>query len=271
MVDALKRVVLWRWAVLYVLVAAWVLGTVANMGDHVDPRSKVAWIPGLDLLLTRPAWLATGAVYLAAALAFTFRRRERLAGAFLFLWIGVMGLAEIGVRNAYMQPLINMLAGNMVLAWLIGSSLPGDAAERARRGHAWMCGFFAAMLTLSGISKLLRSGADWFDAGMHSLLVWERAQPMIAPEPLAVLRHWVAAHPALCLSGAVYTLVVECLALLFVVPRLRKPHAVAVAVLFTSMDLVLGLGEQGWAAIPLALAWTGLDDQPGSSRRQPQP
>lgn len=256
MVQRLRSVPLWRWAVLYVLLAAWLMVTAAVLGDRIAARRGLLGWVDLDPLLAPPVWLATGALYLGAALAFTLGYRERLAGAFLFAWLGVTGLAEMGVRGDFMPPLANLLGGNLVLAWLLGSALPGADDARARRGHAAMCGVFAAMLTLAGGSKLVHSGLGWFDGGMHALWIWERAQPLVAPEPVRDLRLWLSARPDLVAVGATYTLLVECLGGLFVFERLRKPMALALLLMFTSMNLALGLGEQGWVAVPMALAWS---------------
>jgi hypothetical protein len=254
-VARLIQVPLWRWAVLYVLLAALVLATAACMGETVSTPSGVGRLVDLNLLLATPVWLLASAAYLVGAVSFTLQRRERLAGLLLFLALGVMGHAEMSVRDDSMVPLANLLAGNLLLAWLIGSGGGGSPEARARRGHAWMCGVYGAMLTLAGLNKVLHSGLGWFDGGMHSLYIWERAQPMVAPQLLRELRLFLADQPALCAASAGLTLAVECAGCLFVWERLRKPLAVAIVLMFTAMNLAMGLGEQGWGAVPVALAW----------------
>jgi hypothetical protein len=251
----LRGVALWRWALLWVLGWAWALATAGVMGDHIATRvGPLAWLP-LDVVLLPPVWLGTGALYAAACLAFTFGWRERLTGSALFIWLGVMGLLEMGVRSDTMPPLANMLSANLVAAWLIGSGLPGTAAQRATRGREVMCGVFGAMLTLAGLAKLRHAGWDWFDGHTHALFIWERAQPLVAPQRMADLRLALAQHPTLAALGATYAVVVECAGFLFAIERLRKPYAVAVLLMFLSLNVVLGLGEQGWVAVPMALAW----------------
>lgn len=255
-IHRLRGVDLWRWALLWVLVSAWVLATAAVMDDHLVTRpGPLAWLP-LDFLLAGPVWVAMGVVHIAVSLAFVFGWRERLTGGWLFVWMGVMGLLEMGVRSDTMPPLVNILSANFIAAWLIGSGLPGTPEERDQRGRDVMCGVYGAMLTLAGLAKLRHAGWDWFDGATHALYIWERAQPLLAPQFMADLRLQIADHPDFAALGATYAVVVECLGFLFVVPRLRKPFAAAVFVMFWSLNIVLGLGEQGWVAMPNAIAWT---------------
>lgn len=263
MVQALKQVRFARWAMLYLLVAAWLLVTAGCMGDRIAVARGLGALVDLQPLLSPPAWLLGGAVYGLAALAFTFSRQQRLAGAFLVFWLWVTGQCEMGVRDDTLPPLANLLSGNLLLAWILALSLPGSPQDRESRGHEWMCGLYGAFMCLAGLNKALRAGWGWFDGGTHSLYIWERAQPMLDLAPLRELRLWMADHPALCTLGASYTILVELLGFCFLVRRLRKPYAIAVAIMFTSMGISLGLSEHGWVAMPMALAFSGLGARRG--------
>jgi hypothetical protein len=257
-VEALRRVRVARWVMLYLLVMAWALATGKCMGGQITSAWGLGRYLDLSPLLHPALWLGTGAAYLAAAVAFTFSVRERLTGALLFAWLGVVASAEMCVRDAFMPALDILLAANMTLAWVLGLGGAGDAAAREARGHEWMCGVFGAMISLSGLSKVLNAGAGWFNGEMHSLYIWERAQPMVDLEALRALRLFFADHPALCAAGATWTIAVECLGITFAIPRLRKIYAVMVASMFVSMDIALGFGEPGWVQLPLALAFSSL-------------
>ncbi len=256
MVDRLKRIALWRWALLWVLAWAWFLATAGVMGDRIVHRvGPLAWFDG-SVLLAPSIWLVLGLLYWLSVVAFVLGRWERLTGAWIFVWLGGMGLLEMGVRTDSMPPLVNLMGANLVLAWLIGSNVPASREVQERRGQDLMCGVFGAMLTLAGISKLRHAGWNWFDGNVHALFIWERAQPLVAPPFMLELRMWLAQHPFWAGIGATYAVLVECLGGLFVVERFRKPFAIAVMLMFFSMNLSLGLGEQGWVAVPLALAWS---------------
>jgi hypothetical protein len=91
----------------------------------------------------------------------------------------------------------------------------------------------------------------------------EQALPAMAP-----LQEMIAAHPELCAMGGGLVVISQLSACLFVIPRFRKPIAVAVLLGLAWCALILNLKSLVPALLLFAVTWhslTGKVDEPMTS------
>lgn len=240
--------------------AVMMTGRMVNPYATLPHPTGLAAILPLDALTQGPGWVALLGVHVAAAVAFLLRWREAVAGAVLLACLAVEVSLELSVRQIFMPHLETMLASDVLLAWLIGlgvGRLRGlEGAARDRFAHEVTAGVFGALLTISALSKLRLSGLGWVDGPTHCAVIYEHA--LMASGPLATFRFAVADTYALCSAGAVYALLTELLGVLFVLPALRKPHALAVVLLFAFLAVFQGIWEVSWALMAVGLAFSQL-------------
>ncbi len=249
-----------RWAMLWLLGWAWVLGLTALLGEplRVTVRDEVV---DLSFALRGPAFSVLSIAYGLACMGFLLRVREVGASAALIVMLALLGLAEKHVRDDSMPPLATLLGTTMLASWAGGLVWARDAerATRERLAHELMCGTLAASFFLAGVAKLELAGLGWAEGGTHAMFIYERAAsdfPFITD-----LRLFLARHPNLCAAAAGYALLVECSAPIYLWRSARRTYGWMVVAMFGGMGLALGLVEHGWEILPLALAYSSLSDR----------
>lgn len=260
MAERLRAVSFARGCVVYLLLAAWGLGTAALLRETLVVQAPWGLVD-LSVALSPGGYAAFSLVYLLACGAFLLRRAELWTCVLLIAQLAALGLSEQVVRDDSMPPLATMLGSTMLGSWLAGLLIARHKPrpEREALGHELMCGTLAASFFLAGVAKLINAGPGWAHGLTHSMFIYERAAsswPFITE-----LRLFVADHPTLCAAGAAYALFVESTAFIYVWPSARKLYGFMVLSMFAGMGLTLGLVEQGWEILPVALAYSTLADR----------
>lgn len=199
-----------------------------------------AWAP---FPLELPAFLPGlfGLLHLLALGAFLGRRAPRLGAGALFLLLALGStLVEwqwppgVGVDNGLSLPALS------ALAWAIG-------------GREAACGTVAAGYSLAALSKLHGSGLGWatgLNLAQHiSTHAWDGA-PALLEARLAL-----AASVPLCTALGAATFLIEGSAVLFLLPALRRPWALAAAAMHLGIALVMDLHHYDWMLVTLGLAF----------------
>lgn len=134
-----------------------------------------------------------------------------------------------------------------------GKLLPASVAlALALSGAEAACGVVAAIYTLAGIAKLRGAGALFLDPDYLGTLVLERSFHVAAP--LGQLRLALAESRVLITLLAATTLVLELSGALFVLPRCRRPLALALLFMHAGIAAAMGYVYVQWAAVVLGLA-----------------
>ncbi|HCH65263.1 MAG: hypothetical protein CL927_12955 [Deltaproteobacteria bacterium] len=259
----------------YGLTATWVLFTTGTIGGTIRTPWGIARLFDLSFLLTPGVWAVFSAIYFLCVFAFMRRIREALVGVLLSVSIALMATLRISetARLDTMPSLTTMLVGVLITTWTLALvATPGSMARKEQVGHEMMCGVFGAIMCLTAWSKWSTSGLQWLDGNTHALWIYERAAgPVVVFEipMLRAFRMWLSDHPTICSFGAGYTLLVESLGFLFVVPRWRKAYAIAVAGMLIGLGVGLGFAEPGWIELPLALGFSQLASAKDTTHRAP--
>lgn len=204
-------------------------------------------------------------VYVTSLAGWVLGRRERVSALSLLALLVTAGHVEMAARGVTMPVVLHVIATAVFATWVVCWLAPTGLDERARRtrAHEAACGVYAAIMFLAGFSKLRYSGLAWVDGDRHALMMLVRS--FAATTALDDFRGWLAAHPTLLEIGASYTLAIEFAAPLFLVPRLRKPFALAMIPLPVGLAFTFGFFPFETATIPLVLAWGGFDKALGAT------
>jgi hypothetical protein len=160
---------------------------------------------------------------------------------------------EIVVGLGKYVPTAAATLGYLVTAGLVAVLAPSWNADTA--GWQAGCGVMAGSWGLAAFAKIRESGFVWASAGNVALLVRERSY--MGPASLRRLRRWVSNHVLLCLLASYVGFWGEAAGLLFVVPELRWPAAVASTLFQLGIMLLLGYFELEWIVVMVALAALG--------------
>lgn len=222
------------------LFAAWAsLGRILRV-DGVPYPHGLSAIVDLSFLTRTPAAVVATLVYAAAVVAFLRGSRGAAAIVVTLLALGThlqecQWPGDAGVNGSPILP------GAAVAAWAIAGS-----AEAA-------CGIVGAVYLLAGTSKILASGLAWAGGANLAIHIVSHAYeglPALLPFRLAI-----ADSPALCSAFGVATLILECGAVVFVVPAARKPMAVVLSAMHIGIGLLMGLHHYEFVFLVLGLAW----------------
>ncbi len=209
-------------------------------------------------LLRSPKHLFLTALYLPALVAFAAGWNRLAAAVALFV---LAGLGRQLVRVAWQKSgnTVDRLglyvpAAVSLFGWILVRLLTWHLSPEASEKLAWSgaCGVLAGIYTLGGLAKYFEGGGfSWISTRNMSLLVAERS--WAENSRVARMRRAAIAIPGLMFAGAAYGFAVEVLAILFVIPALRWPIAIAAAALQVSIILLMGYVELEWIALPFAL------------------
>jgi hypothetical protein len=207
--------------------------------------------------LVQPAIILTlTATYALAVAAFVLRLRPGLSG---LLAAALLALAThltesqwppgIGLHNGALLP------GGALTAYLIAHFVwrRRSLAEREWVGIEAASGIVAAGYSLAGLSKLLGSGFGWAHGANLSIHIATHSHSGSAF--MRPLRLAVAGNLPLCTALGIGTLLVECSFLAYTWQKARKPYAIVVALMHTSISILMGLHHFDWLFMAVGLAW----------------
>lgn len=236
-------------------------------------RAGLAYPHGLSALVdlsalsSGPAGWALGGLFVAATGAFVWGWRPVRAALAL---VALLALAA-HLQSAQWAPDSHqanravVLPGAGLVAYALGSLLAArrgkSAAEAEAVGLDAACGVAAACYGIAGANKLLGSGFDWAseaNLSMHMMVHSFGSAPGLGP-----LRQAVATTPWIASAAGTGTLLIECGFVLFVVPRLRRPLALAAVAMHLGIGVAMGLHHYDWMFFVLGL---GLLSGPPEAR-----
>lgn len=208
-------------------------------------------------LLVQPAAVAVlTAAYGIAVIAFVLRVRQGISG---LLAAGLLALVThltesqwphgIGLHNGAILPGATLTAYS--IAFLI--TRRRSLTEREWFGVEAACGIVAAGYSLAGLSKLLGSGLGWAQGANLSIHIATHSHSGAAF--MRPLRLWVAENVQLCTLLGIGTLLVECSFLAYTWQKARKPYAILVTCMHTSISILMGLHHFDWLFTAIGFAW----------------
>jgi len=221
---------------------------VALAGAWLGETVNTYEVPGAAAIVAPAIWSALSLAFLAAGAAFLYGVRPRLSGAALLLLLVVAAAVEAKVVGRAGEH-----HGKHLPALALAAMVACAALGRERLAHQAACGAVGAAYVLSGLAKLLGSGAAWWQGGTLGLLVAERA--VAGPAWLAAPRLQVALSPHLCSVLALATLLIECAGVAMLWPRARRAWAVAALGLHAGVALLMGYVYVTWVMVVVALAF----------------
>lgn len=227
--------------------------------------TRIAGIPyphGLSAIvdlsiLVQPVVVAvmTGA-YVLAVIGFVLRIRPGATGVTAACLLAlVMHLTEsqwprgIGLHNGAILPGGTLTA--YLIAWFV--TRKRSIAEREWFGVEAACGIVAAGYSLAGLSKVLGSGFGWAQGANLSIHIATHSHSGAAF--MRPLRLSVAENLQLCTVLGIGTLLVECSFLAFTWQKARKPYAILVTCMHTSISILMGLHHFDWLFTAIGFAW----------------
>jgi hypothetical protein len=230
------------------VLAAWVGTALQVVGAEriAHPRGLSAAVD-LSVLLSPAAWAAMTATLVALIGAHVVRWRPVATGVAVVALFALVTHVEnslypgdSGVHHGKLLPVGVLIATCGGLAW--------GGEHVAREASA---GVVAASYTIAGVTKLWASGASWVLTVNLPLLVAERA--VLAPAPLAQLRHAVATSPGVCFLGGLVVLCIELAGVSFLWPRFRRPFAIAMIASHAAIGVLMGYSYPEWILVLVAL------------------
>jgi hypothetical protein len=231
--------------------------SISKVDGIPHPRGLSAYID--FSILASPVALQLGMlVFVISLIAFTLHKGEEVACVII---IGLLNLGIIiqssqwpgdnGANRAVILPCVSCIA------YLLGRRLSlrkGDSSLiQEEKGVDAACGTVAILYLLAGISKISGSTIAWAKGSNLALHITVHSYDSVPV--LRDFRLFIAENLALCTLFGVGTLIIECGAICFVVPRLRIPIAIAISLLHLSVALVMGLHHYDWMFVAVGLAF----------------
>jgi len=242
------------------LVLSWV-----NSATHVLHAEKLVYTRWASLLGERPNNRRGGIIaaltllFLGLTVGFCWQAgwtRQLFGWSILGMLLMIRGWEirqwnrDIVVGLGKYVPTAAATLGYLVTHALVGLLAPTWDADAT--GWQAGCGVMAGSWGLAAYAKYIESGLVWNSAGNVALLVRERSY--MGPKPLARLRRWVSGQVTLCLLASYVGFWGEAAGLVFVVPVLRWPAAIASTLFQLGIMILLGYYELEWIVVMIALA-----------------
>lgn len=265
----LRKTLVSRMAFVIAIQLSWIGATLVLRELDAPILGPVLSALAVERFFTQKGWFLLSAILLVFSILFLLRIRELLSAAIVAACFYVISVLEHNVgypQERYSLALL-ILPGSLLITWVLGQLLyrSRDIGIRDHLSMELTRGTLAASLFLAGLAKAVEQG--WMDPLHQQNVILERVDEQALPV-MAPLQEMIAAHPVLCAMGGSLVVLSQLSACLFVIPRFRKPIAVAILLGLGWCALILNIKSLVPAILLFAVTWhslTGTADEPVSS------